>query len=114
MMVRARRGGCRRGSVWLSGMLAAIGLLIASLLPGAASASTIGGTGGGILDCAGFAEALADSSYVIPAGGGAVTSFSFDSTGDNAGETLDFLMLRPAGGILAQMLQGERRLSGHE
>jgi uncharacterized repeat protein (TIGR01451 family) len=41
---------------------------------------------------------VADSSYVVPAGGGAVTSFSFESTVFDAGSQVDFLVLRPVGG----------------
>ena len=31
----------------------------------------------------------------MPSGGGTITSFSFDAVADNAGDTLDFLILRP-------------------
>jgi hypothetical protein len=41
---------------------------------------------------------FADVTYVVPSGGGTITSFSFASIADSAGQQLDFLVLRPAGG----------------
>jgi hypothetical protein len=41
---------------------------------------------------------LADTTYVVPPGGGFITSFSFQSGPGNEGQQLDFLVLRPTGG----------------
>jgi hypothetical protein len=38
-----------------------------------------------------------DTSYVVPSGGGTITSFSFQSDSSNKGQALDFLVLRPMG-----------------
>ena len=58
---------------------------------------TIGKTGSNTAaECAGF-SAWADTNYVVPSGGGAITSFWFQSDDSNQGEQLAFLVLRPAG-----------------
>jgi hypothetical protein len=62
-----------------------------------AATTTIGQVGGNDAECSGF-SAWADTNYVVPSGGGAITSFSFQSDSSNQGEQLDFLVLRPAGG----------------
>jgi hypothetical protein len=67
-------------------------------LPAApALAATIGQTGSSAgANCA--QGVVADTSYVVPSGGGTITSFSFESVAANAGQQLDFLVLRPTGG----------------
>ena len=40
---------------------------------------------------------LADSDYVVPLGGGTITSFSSDSIPSSAGQQVDFRVLRPSG-----------------
>ena len=37
----------------------------------------------------------ADANYVVPSGGGTITSFSYESVAANAGQQLDLLVLRP-------------------
>jgi hypothetical protein len=59
------------------------------------SATTVGQTGGG-LNCdseGGFV--WADANFVVRAGGGTITSFSFQSSTLDSGVQLDFLILRP-------------------
>ena len=75
------------------------GLALAVLPAGSALAdTTIGQTGGAGVFC--FAlYPFGDTNYVVPAGGGTITSFSFQSATINSGEQLDFLALRPAGGL---------------
>jgi len=41
---------------------------------------------------------VGDPNYVVPSGGGVITSFSFQSTSGNAGQKIDFLVLQPKGG----------------
>ena len=43
-------------------------------------------------------DVVADPNYVVPTGGGTITSFSFQSTAANAGEQLDFLVLQLVSG----------------
>jgi hypothetical protein len=70
------------------------GLALAALpLPSAAADTTIGQTGGN-RGCFGSGE-VADYNYVVPSGGGMITSFSYESVAANAGQQLDFLVLRP-------------------
>lgn len=67
---------------------------------GSALADTTIGQVGGDLNhpCAALAV-YGDTKYVVPPGGGAITSFSFLSVqGHNKGEQLVFLVLRPGGG----------------
>ena len=83
----------------LSVLGVAFACALAALPVGSALAdTTIGQTGGGGagFDC--VREIDSDTSYVVPAGGGTVTSFSFQSISANAGEQVDFLILRPTGG----------------
>jgi hypothetical protein len=81
----------------------AIALATAALATGALAApaladTTIGQTGGDAgLRCGGQ-TVRADTNYVVPSGGGTITSFSYGSVAANAGQQLDFLVLRPAGG----------------
>ena len=75
--------------------LAGLVLVLAGALAGNASAATIGHNGLGT-GCAG-GDVLADSGYVVPAGGGIVSSFRFLTQALNAGQQLDFLVLRPTG-----------------
>jgi hypothetical protein len=80
-------------------MVLVIGLAF-SVLPAASALAdtTIGQTGGGTA-CHPFNGAVAgDGDYVVPSSGGRITSFSFQSTSANAGNPIDFLVLRPAGG----------------
>ena len=76
-----------------------VGLVIVALPAGSAVAATttIGHVGGNDAECSGF-SAWADTNYVVPSGGGAITSFSFQSDSSNQGEQLAFLVLRPAEG----------------
>jgi len=60
--------------------------------------TTIGQTGGAAnIRCA-SAGVEADTTYVVPPGGGTITSFSFQSVAANAGAQLDFLVLEATGG----------------
>ena len=67
-------------------------LALASASP-ALAATTIGQTGGN-MPCVGGYVAF-DTSYIVPAGGGTITSFSYGDDGHNAGAQLDFEVLRP-------------------
>ncbi len=87
------RGKRSRAAAWRVGLLA-IGALMALPVGSALADATIGQTGG-TATCASN-SGLADTSYVVPAGGGTITSFSFQSVAGNAGEQVDFLVLRPA------------------
>lgn len=74
-----------------------IGVAAAGVMAFAAPASavTIGQTGGlpGTRD--GIQNIKADVTYAVPPGGGTITSFSFESVSDKAGQQLDFLVLHP-------------------
>jgi hypothetical protein len=79
-------------------VLLAMGVVFAVLPVGSALAdTTIGQTGTGLacqaVDPGGV---FGDTGYVVPAGGGTITSFSIQVTRPN--EQVDFLVLRPAGG----------------
>jgi hypothetical protein len=78
-------------------LLLLVGVAFAALPVGSALADTTIGQVGGDPDasCPG-PVVLADTNYVVPAGGGVITSFSFQSTG--SGQQVDFLVLRPTGG----------------
>jgi hypothetical protein len=93
----ARMTARKRRRVRWRAPLAVVVLGLAVSVAGEASAATVGATGIGGPDC-GAVGVFADSSYTVPSGGGTVTAFSFDSTAANAGQNLDFLVLRPAGG----------------
>jgi uncharacterized repeat protein (TIGR01451 family) len=86
----------RLGAVWRWALGATV-LILCAGFASAASAATIGGNGTGGPDCNGVGV-LADSSYVVPAGGGTIVSFTFDSNALNAGQDLDFQVYRPQGG----------------
>jgi hypothetical protein len=77
-------------------VLLVAGLALTALPAAPALAATIGQTGVGSFTCQGFTRA--DTTYVVPSGGGTITSFSYQSTAANTGQQLDFLILRPAGG----------------
>jgi hypothetical protein len=75
------------------------GLVFAALPAGSALADTTIGQTGGDPDngCAG-GVLVGDTNYVVPSGGGTITSFSFQSTSANTGDELDFVVLRPEPG----------------
>src|SRR4051794_25703127 len=76
--------------------VATAALATLALAAPALAATTIGQTGGAA-GCV-HPNVFADTNYVVPSGGGTITSFSFQSISGNAGEQLDFLVLRPATG----------------
>ncbi|MGN6168260.1 MAG: hypothetical protein ACTHQQ_08825, partial [Solirubrobacteraceae bacterium] len=84
-------------------LLLLAGLGFAALPAGSALAdTTIGQTGAnpgqsGLCTTIDPGALYADEGYVVPSGGGKITSFSFLSDSSNAGEPLDFLVLRPDG-----------------
>ena len=89
------RGHSMVGSV--RRVLLVVGLALAALASAPAVAladTTIGQTGSTPSRCF-TSQVSADTNYVVP-GGGTITSFSFESTAANAGQQLDFLVLRPA------------------
>jgi hypothetical protein len=80
-------------------LLLVVGVAFAVLPVGSALADTTIGAVGGEFDprlgpCPGNVV-LADMTYVVPNGGGSITSFSFQV--GFAGQQLDFLVLQPAG-----------------
>jgi hypothetical protein len=78
---------------------AGAGLLLAVVPATSALAGTTIGQAGGDTFCApGHGGVLADTNYVVPSGGGTITSFSFQSTTADAGAQIDFLVLRPGSG----------------
>jgi hypothetical protein len=79
-------------------MLLLLGVAFAALPVGSALAdTTVGQTGGGF-DCRLIVGSLlVDTNYVVPSGG-LITSFSFQSGEGNAGQRIDFLVLRPGSG----------------
>jgi len=77
--------------------LAAAALGTLALAAPALADTTIGQTGGNAGTCGG-PQLRADRNYAVPSGAGTITSFSFQSVAANAGQQLDFLVLRPAGG----------------
>ncbi|MBV8991870.1 MAG: hypothetical protein JO372_25200, partial [Solirubrobacterales bacterium] len=77
-------------------LLLLAGLVFAALPAASALANTtIGKTGGDIKCDLGGRIVVGDTAYVVPFGGGTITSFSFQSSPRNAGRQLDFLVLRP-------------------
>jgi hypothetical protein len=78
--------------------LATAALATLGLAAPALADTTIGQTGGDAFTTCGGPAVRADTNYVVPSGGGAITSFSYGSVAGNAGQQLDFLVLRPAGG----------------
>ncbi len=91
--------GLRRGRSWRVAAGGLVALCFAGFT-GVASAATVGQTGNpndNFYGCpAGSLQG--EPADVVPAGGGTITSFSFFSTAANAGEQIEFLVLRPAGG----------------
>jgi hypothetical protein len=95
----APRMATRRPGRCVRRVLLGAGLALAALPAAPALAqTTIGQTGGGANITCGPQMVIADTSYVVPSGGGTITSFSFQSVAANAGQQLDFLVLRPTGG----------------
>ena len=91
------RAGARRAR----GSLLLVGLVFAVLPAGSALADTtigqVGFGGGGNPGCG--PGVVGDPNYVVSSGRRErITSFSFQSASDNAGQQLDFLVLRSAGG----------------
>ena len=86
----------RRTRIAIVAAVAALSLAVAGAP--ALAQTTIGQTGGEPnLNC--FSTVVrADTNYVVPSGGGTITSFSYGSVAANAGQQLDFLVLRAAGG----------------
>jgi hypothetical protein len=92
-------GACLRRTALLA-------LLVLAALPAStAFADTTVGQAGAVdgVGCGG-PGAFADTSYVVPPGGGFITSFSFQSVPTNANTQLDFLVLRPVGGSTYQVI----------
>jgi hypothetical protein len=86
----------RRARWWLAPLVIASAM---AALTGEASAATItiGQTPGATdstADCGG-AGLFADRNAEVPGGGGTITDFSFFSTAEDAGQQIDFLVLRP-------------------
>jgi hypothetical protein len=80
-------------------LLACVALAFVALPAGSAlGATTIGQTGGNSFCSPDGGTDAADTNYVVPTGGGTITSFSFQSVAANAGNQLDFLVLRPTSG----------------
>jgi hypothetical protein len=80
-------------------LLLLVGVAFAALPVGSALADTtigqVGGQSGFSALCGGV---LGDTSYVVPPGGGVITSFSIQTGAGNDGALVQFLVLRPAGG----------------
>jgi hypothetical protein len=85
--------------VGLRRVLVLAGLVFAGAPVASAAATTIGQTGGSNT-CSPNAvgTVAADTKYVVPSGGGRITSFAFRSMKANAGQQLEFLLLRPSSG----------------
>jgi Ca2+-binding RTX toxin-like protein len=97
--LRLREGAARRPTLARRAALALATATLASLaLAAPAQADTTIGQTRGDVTCLPIPLLRADTTYVVPAGGGTITSFSFQSVAANAGQQLDFLVLRPAGG----------------
>jgi Ca2+-binding RTX toxin-like protein len=105
--LRLHEGAARRPTLARRAALALATATLASLALAAPAQAdtTIGQTGGEPGGCQG-PFVYADTTYVVPAGGGQITDFSFESNSaspgggfpGNDGQQLDFLVLRPAGG----------------
>ncbi len=106
---RGPSGRWARGATVLGTMLVLAGASAGSAL----ADTTIGATGGSI-SCSGAPGIFADSLYQVPAGGGAINSFSFQSTFASAGHMIDFLVLRPTGGTTYLVVgkSGPKTLAG--
>lgn len=72
-------------------------LALVALPAASALGSTIGQSGGETACFPQGGSVIGDTNYVVPPGGGVITSFSFQSTSVNSGNQIDFLVLRPAG-----------------
>jgi hypothetical protein len=93
-------GHIRRRSVPFVALLFALG---GGAMTAPALADTPIGQTGGTIRCDGPVT-LADTNYVVPSGGGWITTFSYQGTNpvpSVPGELLDFLVLRPAQGNYA-------------
>ena len=88
-------------------MLLLVGLVLAGLPVGSALADTTIGRLGGSFSVFPPGGAAADLSYVVPSGGGKITSFSYQSGSQNPGEQLDFLVLRPTAELGAYTVIGK-------
>src|SRR3954447_2737110 len=75
--------------------VATAALATLALAAPALAATTIGQTGGDPNTMCFGAIVRADTNYVVPSGGGTITSFSYAPVPGNAGQQLDFLVLRP-------------------
>ena len=77
-------------------LLLLVGVAFAALPAGSALADTtigqVGGQAGFSALCGGV---LGDTSYVVPPGGGVITSFSIQTGAGNDGALVQFLVLRP-------------------
>ncbi len=78
--------------------MGAVLALVGSSAGSALADTTIGQTGGTGPCVVVATTATISPAYQVPAGGGRITSFSFQSGPGNTGQQLDFLLLRPAGG----------------
>jgi Ca2+-binding RTX toxin-like protein len=96
--LRLREGAARRPTLARRALALATATLATLALAAPAQADTTIGQTGGTVTCLAIPILRADTNYVVPAGGGTITSFSFQSVAANAGQQLDFLVLRPAGG----------------
>jgi Ca2+-binding RTX toxin-like protein len=97
--LRIREGASRRPTLARRAALALATATLASLaLAAPAQADTTVGQTGGDVTCLAIPTLRADTTYVVPAGGRTITSFFFQSVAANAGQQLDFLVLRAAGG----------------
>jgi hypothetical protein len=85
----------RKRRLFLGLGLLLVGMVFAAQSDGSALAATTVGQTGGHVGCPSGGAVEADSSYVVPSGGGTITSFSFQSDSSNAGQQVDFLVLRP-------------------
>ena len=106
-----RMGGLAR----MRRVLLLAGLALAVLPAGSALAdTTIGQTGGDTPCSAGGGTVFGDTHYVVPSGGGTITSFSFVSTTADSGIPIDFVVLRPGSGSSYTVVgkTGEQTLSG--
>ena len=96
-------------------LLLLVGFVFVALPAGSALADTTIGQAVGIAGstCEG-GGVDADATYVVPAGGGTITSFSFQSTAANVGEQLDFLVLQHVSGTTYQVVgkTGLKTLAG--
>jgi hypothetical protein len=89
-------------------LLLLAGLVFAALPAGSALAdTTIGQTGGDPGNGCFGGILIGDRNYVVPSGGGTITSFSFQSTSANTGEELDFVVLRPMPGRVRYRVVGK-------